>query len=144
MKKFAAIVLVLALSIMLTSAFATEKNLGMAVVTDLEGNILYVVNEDNTITDTEGNPAEYIPYITLHVDDETNTFEMSATGEAQAVTGTIEVVESDDTQVTLQLNPDIEAPAITAVLTVEDGANVITLVDEANGMLIMMTEIEAA
>lgn len=134
MKKFAAIILVIALSVMFTTAFAATETFGMAAITDLEGNTIYNVLVDNTVIDAEGNPADNVPYITLVLDDETLTFEMST--ETESVSGTIEVLEIAGSQTTLQLVPE-QGPTIVAVYSQEDGQTV-TLVDEANGMMFVM------
>lgn len=140
MKKFAAVILVLALTLMLTSAFAEVKNFGLAGVTDMEGNILYAVLEDDSIVDGEGNPAEF-PRIAAVIDDEAMTFTMSTAD--QSVSGTVEVVESTDEQVALLLTPDMIDTSITAYFTTE-GGNALTIVDEANGMMAILSEIEVA
>lgn len=141
MKKFATVILVLVLSIMITSAFAEEKTFGMAAITDLEGNVLYAVLEDNSIVDADGNAVDSIPYYTMNIDDEAMTFRMGVSD--KTLDGTVEILESTDTQVNLKLTLTESGVVILAAYTTE-GGSMLTIIDEANSILVLLTEEVAA
>lgn len=141
-EKNTAFVLILALNIMFTSAFTEVRNFDLSCIIDMDDNLLYTALDDNTAADTECNPCDSIPYITMSVDDEAMTFEMGTAD--MSVSGTVEVIESTDTEVVLQFTPDGEGVASSGIYTNDENGLAITLIDEANEMLIVMTEIEAA
>lgn len=140
MKKFAAIVLALVLCVMFTSAFAAEKMFAMTTVTDIEGNIIATITEEGTAVDANGNDVtDEFPALVLWIDDEAMTCALG--NEEEAIEGTVEVTGQTEEGVAMTLTME-DGEVVTAIYTVT-GVNACTIVDEANGFLYIMPEIEA-
>lgn len=141
MKKFSAAILVLILCLMfVVSAVAEQKTFALTTVTTLEGEIIATINEEGVAIDADGNDVSaQFPAGTITIDDEALTFQLAnASNEAS---GSVEIVEAADDAITLTLNADYAA--ITAVCVIDNDSYILTLVDEASGILLIMPEIEA-
>ena len=139
MKKFAAILLVLVLSLTLAvSALAEQATFLMTTITDLDGNVLVTLTEDGIVVDADGNDvSDEFPVLCLVMDDE--TMECAFGTEDELISGTMEIIEQTEDSVVLEFTLE-DGEVLQMIYTVAE-INTITYVDEENGLLFIMPEI---
>ena len=139
MKKFAAILLVLVLSLTLAvSALAEQATFLMTTITDMDGNILVTLTEDGIVVDADGNDvSDEFPVLCLVMDDE--TMECAFGTEDELISGTMEIIEQTEDSVVLEFTLE-DGEVLQMIYTVAE-INTITYVDEENGLLFIMPEL---
>lgn len=140
MKKFAVILVALVMSLMLlTSAVADQKMFVMTTVTDVEGNVIVTVNEEGIVVDAEGNDlSEDFPVLVVLLDDAEMTCTFGTEDEVE--TGSMEILGQTEEGVALAVTME-DGSVLNLVYTVV-GINAVTYVDEDEGLLYIMPEIE--